>query len=209
MTEVTLTVNGARRTVDVEPRRLLCDVLRQDLDCLGVHFGCSHGACGCCTVRLKRQARALLPPVRGAVRGRGDHHGGRTREERGIAPAATSLHRRARVAVRVLYSGLHHGAGRFRGTRKAAERCRDSPGHVGKHLPLHGLPDHRQRGAARDRRPEGQPGGRPGRRRGTRWLRPLHGPVTSAPASPERKIPGWSPARHAIWRTTLPPVRCI
>ena len=52
MTEVTLTVNGARRTVDVEPRRLLCDVLRQDLDCLGVHFGCSHGACGCCTVHL-------------------------------------------------------------------------------------------------------------------------------------------------------------
>ena len=52
MTVVTLTVNGARRTVDVEPRRLLCDVLRQDLGCLGVHFGCSHGACGCCTVRL-------------------------------------------------------------------------------------------------------------------------------------------------------------
>lgn len=52
MTEITLTVNGARRTVDVEPRRLLCDVLRQDLGCLGVRFGCSHGACGCCTVHL-------------------------------------------------------------------------------------------------------------------------------------------------------------
>ena len=52
MTEVTLTVNGIRHVVDVEPRRLLCDVLRQDLACLGVHFGCSHGACGCCTVHL-------------------------------------------------------------------------------------------------------------------------------------------------------------
>ena len=52
MTEVTLTVNGATRTADVEPRRLLCDVLRWDFGCLGVHFGCSHGACGCCTVHL-------------------------------------------------------------------------------------------------------------------------------------------------------------
>ena len=52
MTEVTLTVNGATRTVDVEPRRLLCDVLRQNLGCPGVHFGCSHGACGCCTVHV-------------------------------------------------------------------------------------------------------------------------------------------------------------
>ena len=52
MTEVTLTVNGAKRVVEVEPRRLLCDVLRQRLGCYGVHFGCSHGACGCCTVHV-------------------------------------------------------------------------------------------------------------------------------------------------------------
>ena len=52
MTEVTFTVNGNRRTLEVEPRRLLADVLRQDRGCTGVHFGCSHGACGCCTVHL-------------------------------------------------------------------------------------------------------------------------------------------------------------
>lgn len=52
MTAVTLTVNGMRRTLEVEPRRLLADVLRWEFGCLGVRFGCSHGACGCCTVHI-------------------------------------------------------------------------------------------------------------------------------------------------------------
>ncbi len=52
MTAVTLTVNGVRRTLEVEPRRLLADVLRWEFGCLGVRFGCSHGACGCCTVHI-------------------------------------------------------------------------------------------------------------------------------------------------------------
>jgi len=52
MTRVTLTVNGRTHSVDVEPRRLLADVLRQDLELSGVHIGCAHGACGCCTVQI-------------------------------------------------------------------------------------------------------------------------------------------------------------
>lgn len=51
-TEITLTVNGNRRTVAVEPRHLLADVLRNKFDLSGVHIGCAHGACGCCTVHL-------------------------------------------------------------------------------------------------------------------------------------------------------------
>jgi carbon-monoxide dehydrogenase small subunit len=50
--KVTLNVNGVTRAVEVEPRRLLADVLRDDFGCHGVHFGCSHGACGCCTVHI-------------------------------------------------------------------------------------------------------------------------------------------------------------
>lgn len=52
MTTVTLEVNGIRKTVDVEPRKLLADVLRQEFGQSGVHIGCAHGACGCCTVHL-------------------------------------------------------------------------------------------------------------------------------------------------------------
>jgi carbon-monoxide dehydrogenase small subunit len=51
-TEVTLEVNGTTKTVRVEPRRLLADVLREEFALSGVHIGCAHGACGCCTVHL-------------------------------------------------------------------------------------------------------------------------------------------------------------
>ena len=57
MIEITLTVNSVTRTLSVEPRRLLADVLRHEFGCYGVHFGCSHGACGCCTVQADGQTR--------------------------------------------------------------------------------------------------------------------------------------------------------
>jgi aerobic-type carbon monoxide dehydrogenase small subunit (CoxS/CutS family) len=49
---VTLRVNGIERTVRVPARRLLADVLRQDLGLTGTHLGCEHGVCGACTVLL-------------------------------------------------------------------------------------------------------------------------------------------------------------
>jgi aerobic carbon-monoxide dehydrogenase small subunit len=48
----TLTVNGERRTVEVEDRKLLLDTLREDLELTGAHAGCEHGVCGACTVLL-------------------------------------------------------------------------------------------------------------------------------------------------------------
>jgi carbon-monoxide dehydrogenase small subunit len=48
----TLTVNGERRPVDVEDRKLLLDALREDLGLTGAHAGCEHGVCGACTVLL-------------------------------------------------------------------------------------------------------------------------------------------------------------
>jgi len=47
---VTLAVNGAAYTLDVEARWLLSDVLRHSLGLTGTHVGCEHGVCGCCTV---------------------------------------------------------------------------------------------------------------------------------------------------------------
>jgi carbon-monoxide dehydrogenase small subunit len=58
-TEITLTVNGRETVVDVEPRRLLLDVLRDQLGLVGAHAGCEHGVCGSCTVlRDGRSVRA-------------------------------------------------------------------------------------------------------------------------------------------------------
>lgn len=47
---VSLTVNGVRYEKEVEPRRLLGDFLREELDLLGTHHGCEQGVCGACTV---------------------------------------------------------------------------------------------------------------------------------------------------------------
>jgi len=50
VTSVTLAVNGRRHALEVEPRRTLADVLRDDLGLHGTHLGCEHGVCGACTV---------------------------------------------------------------------------------------------------------------------------------------------------------------
>lgn len=55
--QISLTVNGVTRRLAVEPRRLLADVLRNDFGLSGVHIGCAHGVCGCCTVDLDGQPR--------------------------------------------------------------------------------------------------------------------------------------------------------
>ena len=52
MKSVTLTVNGAPRTVDVEPRTLLVHLLREHLNLTGTHIGCDTTSCGACTVWL-------------------------------------------------------------------------------------------------------------------------------------------------------------
>ncbi len=47
---VTLEVNGRSYEREVEPRLLLSDFLRHELDLTGTHVGCEHGVCGACTV---------------------------------------------------------------------------------------------------------------------------------------------------------------
>ena len=49
---VTVTVNGVPSPRSVEPRLLLSDFLRHDLELTGTHVGCEHGVCGACTVLL-------------------------------------------------------------------------------------------------------------------------------------------------------------
>jgi carbon-monoxide dehydrogenase small subunit len=47
---IVVTINGERYERAVEPRLLLSDFLRHDLDLTGTHVGCEHGVCGACTV---------------------------------------------------------------------------------------------------------------------------------------------------------------
>ncbi len=53
---IALTVNGVDYEKEVEPRRLLVDFLRDDLELIGTHIGCEHGICGACTVLFNGRA---------------------------------------------------------------------------------------------------------------------------------------------------------
>lgn len=50
--ELTININGADHSADVEPRRLLVDHLRRAVGLTGTHIGCDTTSCGVCTVLL-------------------------------------------------------------------------------------------------------------------------------------------------------------
>ncbi len=83
---ITLTVNGVPCTRTVEPRTLLSDFLRHDLDLTGTHVGCEHGSCGACTVLLDGESvrSCILLAVQA------DGHEVTTVE--GLAPGPEQLH---------------------------------------------------------------------------------------------------------------------
>jgi len=53
---VNFTVNGAERSLTVEPRRTLLDALREDLSLTGTKKVCDMGNCGACTVLVDGRA---------------------------------------------------------------------------------------------------------------------------------------------------------
>ena len=58
---IVVKVNRVQYERDVEPRKLLVDFLRDDLELIGTHVGCEHGICGACTILFNgRVARSCL-----------------------------------------------------------------------------------------------------------------------------------------------------
>ena len=58
---IRLRVNGREHRMLVEPRKLLCDALREDCGLTGTHVGCEHGVCGACTALVDgRPVRTCL-----------------------------------------------------------------------------------------------------------------------------------------------------
>jgi carbon-monoxide dehydrogenase small subunit len=56
MHRISVVVNGQSHELEVESRRLLVDVLREDLGLKGTHIGCEHGVCGTCTVLMNGES---------------------------------------------------------------------------------------------------------------------------------------------------------
>lgn len=77
---ITVTVNGAERSGDPEPRKTLADFLREDLELTGTHVGCEHGVCGACTVLVDGR------PVRSCLMLAVQAAGGEVTTVEGLAP---------------------------------------------------------------------------------------------------------------------------
>jgi carbon-monoxide dehydrogenase small subunit len=54
--EIEITVNGRKRQFDVEPNKLLLNLVRDELYLTGTKYGCGIGECGACTVLLDGEA---------------------------------------------------------------------------------------------------------------------------------------------------------
>ncbi|MFM7705914.1 MAG: (2Fe-2S)-binding protein, partial [Rubrivivax sp.] len=53
---LSLTVNGRAVSVNVDPRTLLVQLIREQLQLTGTHVGCDTAQCGACTVHLNGRA---------------------------------------------------------------------------------------------------------------------------------------------------------
>ncbi len=83
---VEVTINGKSYTREVEPRLLLSDFLRHELDLTGTHIGCEHGVCGACTVLLEGE------PVRSCLMLAVQVDGQKITTVEGLADSVERLH---------------------------------------------------------------------------------------------------------------------
>lgn len=82
----TLSVNGVRHSLDVDPAKPLLWVLREDLELTGTKFGCGIAQCGACTVLIEGTAvRTCVTPLEAAA-------GSKIVTIEGLAPGVDTLH---------------------------------------------------------------------------------------------------------------------
>jgi carbon-monoxide dehydrogenase small subunit len=84
--QVNITVNGEKRSADVEPRLLLVHFLREVVGLTGTNVGCDTSSCGACTVHLDGEAVKSCTVL--AVQADGTD----ITTIEGLAPSADELH---------------------------------------------------------------------------------------------------------------------
>jgi carbon-monoxide dehydrogenase small subunit len=86
MAAVSLTVNGKPVTVDVDPRTLLVQLLRENLRLTGTHVGCDTSQCGACVVHVNGKATKSCTVLALQL------EGANVLTIEGLAPSDTELH---------------------------------------------------------------------------------------------------------------------
>lgn len=66
---ITFSINGVAKSLDIDPRIPLLDVLREDLGLKGTKYGCGEGECGACTVIVDGKSACSCLVLAGSVEG--------------------------------------------------------------------------------------------------------------------------------------------
>ena len=106
---VSLNINGAVKTANVEPRTTLLDTLRNELDLTGAKRVCDRGTCGACTVHVDGKAAYSCSLLAIDAQGRKITTVESLDSQRKASPGAAGICRQRCSAVRVLHAGLCHG----------------------------------------------------------------------------------------------------
>jgi len=140
--QVTVTINGRKRSGFAEPRTLLSDFLRHELKLYGTHVGCEHGVCGACTVMI--DGRATRSCLRLAVQA----DGAEIRSVEGLSegeilsPLQDAFHRHHALQCGFCTAGILMSATQFLETNPApteAEARDMLSGHICRCTGYHGM----------------------------------------------------------------------
>ena len=141
---VTLVVNGQPRSVTVDSRMLLADMLRDELRLTGTHIGCATGNCGACTVEMGGRT------VKSCCILAADADGEEVLTIEGLSTSPEDLHPIQQAFIS--HQGLQCGyctpgmilaARALLAERPRPDRGRDPARHLRQPLPLYRLPLHR------------------------------------------------------------------
>ena len=151
LTRISVEVDGANYTDDVEPRMLLVHYLRERLGKTGTVVGCDTSNCGACTVHLDGRSVKSCNVLAVQADGQRGHHRRGARPGRRAAPDADGVPRVPRPPVRLLHPGDDHAVDRPAQRQPQPLRGGDPRRARGQPVPVHRLPQHRQGRADRVR----------------------------------------------------------
>ena len=149
MTRISITVNGTRHEVDVEPRQLLVYFLRDQLGLKGTNVGCDTSSCGSCTVLLDGESVKSCTVLAVQADGR------EVTTIEGLAagdelhPVQQAFHEQHALQCGYCTPGFVMAAGLAPAGEPEPLRGRDPPRARGQPLPLHRVPQHRPGRAGR------------------------------------------------------------
>jgi carbon-monoxide dehydrogenase small subunit len=83
---IELTINGGKKSADIDPRLLLVEAIRDTFGLKGTHIGCLTGDCGACTVELNGEIEKSCLVLAASA------DGAEIRTIEGIAPGNGELH---------------------------------------------------------------------------------------------------------------------